>query len=85
MDEKTTEEIANIFSSAHLNVDLINNKSTQHELETEQEWKDRIKRNVRHLEIIKEYKKTDGLTSIWTTEDFSEIDTAILKGKLIYE
>ena len=52
--------------------------------ETEQEWKDRIKRNTDHLEIIKVYTKTDGTTSIWTSEDFTAIDAAITAGKKLY-
>ena len=39
------------------------------------------KRNVDHLEIIKAYKKVDGTTSIWTSEDFTAIDAAITSGK----
>ena len=52
--------------------------------ETEDEWKDRIKRNVEHLEIIKDYKKLDETTSIWTSEDFTAIDAAIVTGKKVY-
>ena len=43
-----------------------------------------IERNVKHLEIIKNYKKFDGTTSIWTTESFTDIDAAITKGKTLY-
>ena len=35
-------------------------------------------------EIIKAYKKVDGATSIWTTEDFTAIDAAITAGKKLY-
>ena len=49
--------------------------------DTEAEWKAYIKRNTDHLEIIKAYTKTDGTTSIWTTEDFTAIDAAITAGK----
>ena len=48
------------------------------------EQKDKIKRNVKHLEIIKAYKKEDGTTSIWTTEDFTEQDAAVTLGKTLY-
>tara|TARA_B100000424_G_scaffold257329_1_gene238128 strand:- start:244 stop:390 length:147 start_codon:yes stop_codon:yes gene_type:complete len=41
-------------------------------------------RNVKHLEIIKGYTKTDGSTSIWTSESFTDIDAAITKGKTLY-
>ena len=43
-----------------------------------------IQRNTEHLEIIKAYTKTDGTTSIWTTEDFTAIDAAITAGKKLY-
>ena len=43
--------------------------------------KDKIKRNVEHLQIIKDYKKLDETTSIWTSEDFTAIDAAITAGK----
>ena len=52
--------------------------------DTEDEWKDTIKRNVEHLEIIKAYKKVDETTSIWTSEDFTDIDAAITSGKTLY-
>tara|TARA_R100000353_G_scaffold78879_1_gene59452 strand:+ start:1142 stop:1396 length:255 start_codon:yes stop_codon:yes gene_type:complete len=82
MEEYTTEEIAKIFKNAGDSVDLIN--GTKHETDTDAEWKDKVKRNVEHLEIIKGFKKLDGTTSIWTTENFTAIDAAITKGKSIY-
>ena len=82
MEEYTTEEIAKIFKNAGDSVDLIN--GTKDELDTDADWKDKVKRNVEHLEIIKGYKKLDGTTSIWTTENFTAIDAAITKGKSIY-
>ena len=82
MEEYTTEEIAKIFKNAGDSVDLIN--GTKNETDTDAEWKDKVKRNVEHLEIIKGYKKLDGTTSIWTTENFTAIDAAITKGKSIY-
>tara|TARA_R100000315_G_scaffold16949_1_gene5943 strand:- start:555 stop:812 length:258 start_codon:yes stop_codon:yes gene_type:complete len=85
MEERTAEEIAQIFSAAGDSVTLINSDTSKDASETEQEWKDRIKRNVDHLEIIKAYKKLDGTTSIWTTEDFTAIDAAIVTGKAVYE
>ena len=85
MEERTAEEIAQIFSAAGDSVTLINSDTSKDDNETEQEWKDRIKRNVDHLEIIKAYKKVDGTTSIWTTEDFTAIDAAIVTGKAVYE
>jgi len=81
--ERTTNEIAAIFKAAGDSVTLINTETSKSFDETEQEWKDRIKRNWQHLEIIKAYKKEDGTTSIWTTEDFTDIDAAIVKGKSV--
>jgi|TARA_R100000329_G_scaffold145527_1_gene131157 hypothetical protein len=84
MDERTPEEIAKIFLAASSSVNLINTKTAKGTDQTEEEWKDCIKRNVDHLEIIKGYKKLDKTTSIWTTENFTEIDAAIVKGKKVY-
>tara|TARA_R100001443_G_scaffold18326_1_gene29248 strand:+ start:251 stop:508 length:258 start_codon:yes stop_codon:yes gene_type:complete len=83
MEERTAEEIAQIFSAAGDSVTLINTDTAKEANETEDEWKDRIKRNVEHLETIKEYKKLDQTTSIWTTEDFTDIDAAIVSGKAL--
>ena len=77
--ERTADEIAEIYAHADASVKVID--STKTEDETEDYWKDRVKRNWRHLEIIKGYKKEDDETSIWTTEDFTAIDAAIIKGK----
>ena len=44
-----------------------------------------IQRNVEHHENIKLRKKIDNITSIWTTEDFTSIDAAIITGKKVYE
>ena len=82
MEEKTADEIAAIFAAAGDSVTEIGTAKT--ELETDDEYKDRIKRNVEHLEIIKAYKKLDETTSIWTSEDFTAIDAAIVKGKAVY-
>ena len=81
--ERTTDEIAAIFKAAGDSVTLINTETSKSSDETEQNWKDRIKRNWQHLEIIKAYKKEDETTSIWTTEDFTGIDAAIVKGKSV--
>ena len=84
MEEKTADEIAAIFSAAGDSVTVINTDTAKGEYETEDEWKDRIKRNVEHLEIIKAYKKLDETTSIWGSEDFTAIDKAIVDGKKVY-
>ena len=82
MEEKTTDEIAKIFANAGDSVTVINTAQTSDE--TEDEYKDKIKRNVEHLEIIKAYKKLDQTTSIWTSEDFTDIDKAVVDGKKVY-
>jgi hypothetical protein len=82
MEEKTTQEVAAIFAAAGDSVTVINTAKTSDE--TTDEYKDRVKRNVEHLEIIKGYKKLDETTSIWTTENFTAIDAAITKGKSVY-
>ena len=82
MEEKTADEIAKIFSAAGDSVTEIG--TAQASDETDTEFKDKIKRNVEHLEIIKAYKKVDGTTSIWTSESFTDIDAAITKGKSLY-
>ena len=91
MEEKTADEIAAIFSAAGDSVTLINADSSYSafktrtaSLDTEAEWKEMIQRNVEHLELIKGYKKLDGTTSIWTSEDFTDIDAAITAGKKLY-
>ena len=82
MEEKTADEIAAIFSAAGDSVTVIG--TAQESDETDTDFKAKIKRNVEHLEIIKAYKKTDNSTSIWTSEDFTAIDAAIVAGKKLY-
>ena len=82
MEEKTADEIAAIFAAAGDSVTVIDTAKTDDE--TTDEYKDKMKRNVEHLEIIKAYKKLDGTTSIWTSESFTDIDAAITKGKTLY-
>ena len=82
MEERTTDEVATIFAAAGHSVTLIGTAQTEDE--TTDEFKDRIKRNVEHLEIIKAYKKVDETTSIWTSESFTAIDKAIVDGKKLY-
>ena len=85
----TKEVIEDIFKFAGDSVTLINRDANYAAWvertatgETEAEWKAMIKRNVDHLEIIKGYKHEDD-TSVWTTEDFTDIDAAIAKGKTL--
>ena len=82
MEERTADEVAAIFKAAGDSVTVIGIAKTDDE--TTDEYKDKIKRNVEHLEIIKGYKKLDETTSIWTSEDFTAIDKAIVDGKKIY-
>ena len=82
MEERTTDEVAAIFAAAGDSVTVINTTKTSDE--TTDEYNDKIKRNVEHLEIIKAYKKLDGTTSIWTSESFTAIDKAIVDGKKVY-
>ena len=81
MEEKTSDEIAAIFSAAGDSVTVIG--MAQASDETDDDFKAKIKRNVEHLEIIKGYKKLDETTSIWTSEDFPDIDAAITAGKAL--
>ena len=79
MAERTSDEVAEIFTNAGDSVTVINgSKATG---QTDAEWKDELQRNVDHLEIIKAYKKEDGTTSIWGSEDFTAIDAAVTSGK----
>ena len=82
MEEKTADEIAAIFTAAGDSVTVIGIAKTSDETDTE--FKEKIQRNVEHLEIIKDYKKLDETTSIWTSEDFTAIDAAITAGKKLY-
>ena len=83
MAEKSSDEVAAIFSAAGDSVTVIGVAKTSEE--TDAEYKDRVKRNVEHLETIKAYKKEDGTTSIWTSENFTAINAAITSGKSKYE
>ena len=92
MAEKTSDEIAAIFSAAGDSITVINADANFAAYQTtnpfssydETEWKAMIQRNVEHLETIKLYKKEDETTSIWTSEDFTDIDAAIVSGKKLY-
>ena len=93
MKDFTTDEISTIYTNAGNSVDVINeyanfaayqSANAEDVITTEAEWKQKIKDNVTHLETIKNYKQTDGTTSVWTSEDFTAIDSAITTGKAIY-
>ena len=53
MAERTSDEVAKIYSAAGDSVALINAQTSKQEEDTDQEWKDRIKKNWSHLETIK--------------------------------
>ena len=91
MEERTADEVAAIFTAAGDSVSLINADASYSDYttrtgysDTETEWKEMMERNVKHLEFIKDYKKVDDTTSIWTSEDFTDIDAAITTGKALY-
>jgi len=79
MEERTTEQVAQVFSAAGDSVTVINTEVAKSSLNAEE--KDTVQRNVDHLELIKAYKKVDGTTSIWGSEDFTAIDAAVKAGK----
>ena len=79
MEERTSDEVAAIFSDAGDSVTVINGSKS--DFQTDAEWKEELQRNVDHLETIKAYKKVDGTTSIWTSESFTAIDAAVTSGK----
>tara|TARA_B100000424_G_scaffold203675_1_gene160808 strand:- start:762 stop:1013 length:252 start_codon:yes stop_codon:yes gene_type:complete len=78
----TTAEIAEIYSNLNVNVSIINELAALSSLTNQQ--KHNIKRNVEDIENTKKYKKEDGTTSIWTTEDFTAQDAAVTLGKTKY-
>ena len=79
MAERTADEVAAVFAAAGDSVTVINgNKQSD---QTDADWKAELQRNVDHLEIIKAYKKEDGTTSIWTSENFTAQDAAVTAGK----
>ena len=83
MEERTADEVAAIYAAAGDSVTVIG-IARDADLETADEYKEKMKRNVDHLETIKAYKKLDGSTSIWGSESFTAIDKAITDGKAKY-
>lgn len=77
LPDRTPEEIAAKFSAAGPVVTLIDSLVAKSSL-TDPE-KATVRRNVKHLEVIKKYKNNAG-NSIWTTEDFTSINNAITAG-----
>lgn len=68
----TAEQIARHYSAALDSVNLINDLLAKPSLTAEE--KDRINRNVEHLEIMV-------AKDFWTTEDLSPLTDAIAAGK----
>ena len=83
MADKTAEELAQDYTAMGHSVDLINAviAGTAMDEETDADKKACVSRNVEHLELMKAMKKEDGTTSIWTSESFTAIDSAIAAGK----
>ena len=83
MADRTAEELAQDYTAMGHSVDLINAiiAGTAMDGETDADKKDCVSRNVEHLELMKAMKKEDGTTSIWTSESFTAIDSAIAAGK----
>ncbi len=80
----TDDMIAAVYRRAQDSVNVINTQTSKKDNETDEEWKHRIKRNWQHLETVKAYKQQDDNTkSIWTTQDFTAVDAAIVKGKAV--
>ena len=79
MAERTADEVAKVFTNAGDSVTLINGDKPSGL--SDADWKDALQRNVDHLEIIKAYKKEDGTTSIWGSENFTAQDAAVTAGK----
>jgi hypothetical protein len=90
--EKTSDELSFIYTNAAHSVTAINKDASYAKFIektngigiSEDEWKASIKRSVEHLEIVKNMKKNDNKTSVWTSESFTDIDAAITKGKKLY-
>ena len=82
MAERTTDEVAQIYTASKDSVTLINSIVAQSSISDDD--KETLKRNVDHIEIVKAYKKEDNTTSIWGSEDFSTHNSAITAGKAKY-
>ena len=80
--ELTTEEVASFYSESLLSISRINAIVAKSTITDED--KKILKNNVEHLEALKNRTKMNSNDSIWTTEDFSTHDTAIIAGKAKY-
>ena len=72
---KTAEEIAQDYEAMGHSVELINGIIDGSKMDDEEEAdkKDCVKRNVEHLELMKD-------KDYWTTEDMTAVDSAISSG-----
>ena len=72
---KTAEEIAQDYTAMGHSVDLINGVIDGSKMvdEEDSDKKDTVKRNVEHLELMKD-------KDYWTTEDMTAVDSAISSG-----
>ena len=90
--EKTSDELSLIYKNAAHSVTAINEDASYAKFIektngigiSEDEWKANMQRSVEHLEMVKNMKKSDNKTSVWTSESFTDIDAAITKGKTFY-
>ena len=72
---KTAEEIAQDYTAMGHSVELINGIIDGSKMADDEEAdkKDTVKRNVEHLELMKD-------KDYWTTEDMTAVDSAISSG-----
>ena len=72
---KTAEEIAQDYEAMGHSVELINGVIDGSKMvdEEDSDKKDTVKRNVEHLELMKD-------KDYWTTEDMTAVDSAISSG-----
>ena len=80
---KTAEELASDFVAMGHSEQVITNVIAGNEMAdaSDEDKKDAVKRNVKHLEQKKlEKTELDSDVSVWTNEDFTAIDTAIEAG-----
>lgn len=82
MAERTSEEIKELYVLITHTVDDLNTLYNQEEISEQDIIK--IKEKVETSETIKNYKKEDGTTSIWTDENFNAIDGCIIHAKTLY-
>ena len=75
--DMSTEDKEMIYLGAKDSVTVIDALVARSSLSSAE--KDKLSRNVRHLEQIKGYKNQDN-SSVWTSEDFTDIDNSITTG-----